>query len=375
MNQQEPVHPEASTSSSEELRTGSPQIAEPTEPTSSHPDEGHPLNAEQTKAEEEQPPAASQAQAAIVDRPPVVQRILPLALARQRFEQRRMQYTLGRLLIILFPIALVLAGIVMVAFSNSDAIEVMNTRVQTFHVTRHPKLIINDDTGAIHVSTSALDGTIAIKATEYVSGSGIRFGAMDLSTSQRQNTITINAGRTNIAFFASRRVDLEVVLPASSDLIVIDRTGSLEVGGVHGQIQLQTSSGSILVNNSMGNLQMQTETGSLAVKGFRGTSTIVSQHGEMYLNQTSLYAPSSLEANDGSVTFNGQLDPHGTYHFTANNGSVDLTLPKSTLFHVAVNGGSGPISNEFEAPDKKDNVPISLIVGSQNGAINIRKAP
>ncbi len=73
-------------------------------------------------------------------------------------------------------------------------------------------------------------------------------------------------------------VPIDVTVPSNADLQVDTNTGEIDVTGVSGQMSLSTTS--------------------------------------------------------GSINFNGSIDPHGTYQFYSTVGSVNVTLPGSSSFHV-----------------------------------------
>ncbi len=54
-----------------------------------------------------------------------------------------------------------------------------------------------------------------------------------------------------------------------------------------------------------------------------------------------------LKTDTGSVTFNGSIDPNGTYQFETNTGTVDVTLLGNSSFHVDATADTGSITSEF----------------------------
>ena len=47
------------------------------------------------------------------------------------------------------------------------------------------------------------------------------------------------------------------------------------------------------------------------------------------------------------MTFNGAIDRSGTYRFETNTGSVNVTLPSESAFHVDASTDTGSINTTF----------------------------
>src|SRR5215467_10178123 len=56
---------------------------------------------------------------------------------------------------------------------------------------------------------------------------------------------------------------------------------------------------------------------------------------------------SILKTDTGSVTFEGTIDPKGLYQFETNTGSVDVTLPGNSSFHLDASTDTGSINSDF----------------------------
>ncbi len=92
-------------------------------------------------------------------------------------------------------------------------------------------------------------------------------------------------------------------------------------------------------------LQVETNSGNIDVTGVSGQMSLSSTTGTINATDDSLSGLSKLRTNSGSITFNGSIDPHGTYLFGSTSGSVDVTLPGNSSFHVDATAGS--ISSAF----------------------------
>jgi hypothetical protein len=182
-----------------------------------------------------------------------------------------------------------------------------------FIVSANPTLVINNDTGSMHVRAGSSANDVTIQATRH---SGLWGNVNTITVSYAQdregNAITVNVDRTSGSnFFASTSVDFDVTVPSAATLQLKTNTGSIDVTGIGGQIVLTSNTGSITASNGMasGNTQLIT--------------------------------------NTGSITFNGSIARSGTYQFQTNTGSVEVTLPADSVFHVNASTDTGSINTNF----------------------------
>lgn len=187
------------------------------------------------------------------------------------------------------------------------------TETRTFTTSTYPTLVLNNDTGSIHVRAASSGSEITIQATRHGSPWA---NLNDIQVSYAQNTttnsVTVNVDRVNTAsFFAALSVDFDVTVPSAAALQLKTNTGSIDVSGVSGQMTLSSNTGSLQVSAG-------------TVKG-----------------------NTALLTNTGSVTFNGTIAESGTYTFTTNTGSVNVTLPSESVFHVDASTDTGSIDTNF----------------------------
>ncbi len=187
------------------------------------------------------------------------------------------------------------------------------TRSFTVSTTPTPTVVLNNDTGSIQVRAGGTGSEVIIQATKYT---GLGSNANNVQVSYNQdsatNTITVNVNRsTGFNFFTSPKVDFVVTVPSMAALQLHTNTGSIDVSGVSGQMQLTSNTGSVAARDGL------------------------------------LTGSSKLGSNTGSITFNGSIDTSGSYQFTTNTGSVDVTLPANSVFHVDATTDTGSITSDF----------------------------
>jgi hypothetical protein len=190
-----------------------------------------------------------------------------------------------------------------------------NTAVETrnFTVSASPTLVLNNDTGSIHVRVANSVNQVTIQATKH-SNFGSNLNDVNVSYTQNTggNTINVNVDRTNgFNLFTSTSVEFDITVPSTAVLQLKTNTGSIDVTGVSGQMVLTSNTGSIT-----------------AIGGTVSGNT-------------------GLITNTGSITFNGSIDQTGNYQFVTNTGSVNVTLPGGSAFHVNASTDTGSINTNF----------------------------
>jgi hypothetical protein len=190
-----------------------------------------------------------------------------------------------------------------------------NTAVATrnFTVSANPTLVLNNDTGSIHVRVANSVNQVTIQATKH-SNFGSNLNDVNVSYTQNTegNTINVNVIRQNgFNLFTSTSVDFDITVPNTAELQLKTNTGSIDVTGVSGQMVLTSNTGSIT-----------------AIGGTVSGNT-------------------GLITNTGSITFNGSINQTGNYRFETNTGSVNVTMPGGSAFHVNASTDTGSINTNF----------------------------
>lgn len=189
------------------------------------------------------------------------------------------------------------------------------TETRTFHLVAgmQPKLIVSDNNGFVHVRPGA-GNIVTVTATKVGDSFGANPGDFNVSYSQSGNTITIQVTNESIHFFdfsASSQADLDVTVPASSDL------------------------------------QLETGSGEITATGIQGKMTLTSNSGSLQATDVLLTSGSHLSTGSGSMLVRGSIGTDGQYKFQSNSGAIDVTLPRSTSFHAELVSNSGTITNDF----------------------------
>ncbi|HLL80342.1 MAG TPA: hypothetical protein VKT25_12630, partial [Ktedonobacteraceae bacterium] len=178
------------------------------------------------------------------------------------------------------------------------------TETHTFEVAMQPKVIIRNDFGAIRVHAG--DGQEGQEGQQVIistikQGRGLLGNPANASIHYEQNKeknrISVRA-RTDWYMLARQQIDFDVTVPRLSDLEIKTDAGFITITGVHGQVNCASDAGVVRVKDAM------------------------------------LRGDSRLKTDAGTVTFDGSLDPQGSYSMTTDAGNVSVTLPAQSSFKL-----------------------------------------
>lgn len=208
-----------------------------------------------------------------------------------------------------------------------------------FRVGAQPTLIINDASGTVHIRTGDAGQVVVGPQGENNGQDG--FGDVSSRYDLQNNVVTINAqdqaGPGSGFSRNDNSADLEITVPTDSSIQVQTVSGDVDVEGVNGQLTLTTDSGNVSVS---GKLQGQ----------------------------------SVMKTGDGNVTFDGTIDPQGSYVVETSNGDVSLSLPGDSSFALSTKTTSGVVNNEFGNTHIGTSPQPQLSINTQSGTIELRKA-
>ncbi len=195
---------------------------------------------------------------------------------------------------------------------------------RTFTVGVPARLIVNNGVGSIHVHTGS-GTTVVVQATKH--------GSAQITMDQTDSsTVRITTHPTPPSF-----VDLDVTMPSAAQLQLQTGAGGIQIEGINGQVNAKTGSGSPSVS------------------------------------QARLNGNSHLSTGSGAISFDGALDPNGTYRFDTGSGSVHLTVPANSSLRLDLHTGFGSIDNSFGSNETGSPPRASVLIQTGSGRITITK--
>lgn len=245
--------------------------------------------------------------------------------------QRRRRWPWIILTVILLLVIGLGSGLYMVTTRLFSSIATQNTSSQaqvsditTIPASAHPTIIVNSGSGFVHIHA----GTDAHHII-----AGIINPPFDTSSP----SYTSSTGNQIITFDDTSSGDgLDLTVPTTTDL-QIDSDG-IEVVGVIGQMALTSPSGAITLLQST----------------VSGQSKLDNNGGPIFALEDSLSGQVTMSSNGGPITFGGVIAPNGKYTFSSNGSSIDITLPRTAIFHLDVSGIVEAFTTDFpgvSAPD------------------------
>lgn len=254
---------------------------------------------------------------------------------------------------------LFLLGVVIVIIAISQvSIRTIDVPPQIFNVTEHPRLVIHNPAGAIHIRRGT-SNQVEIRAKKHVNG---WFGTNDEGNIDFTNTgntvnVTVRSQYKWSPLGGLRDVGLEITMPEQGDIQLEGSAGTIRIDGIRGQARVRTSAGTIHVEQA----------------ALEAQSLLATNAGTIHVQETALSGSVRLDTNAGTIHFDGTLDPEGDYRFNTNAGTIDVIVPATSSFTLAASTDLGTVSNQFgntvvgPAPNPRLELRTNL------GTINVRK--
>lgn len=303
--------------------------------------------------------------------------------------------------------ALIVAGVGMLITNWRVVTIPMPTR--TFQINEHARLVISNGAGKVSIRRGE-EGVVSVAATQRASGIGINPASMQVGYDQHGDMLNITSQVAwNILQFGLRSVDFEITVPAHCDVQLDNGSGSVVVQGANGTFRVRTGSGSIQAHDLQGQIAMKTgssrieasnlqgridlstgssrieahnlegqvnlRTGSsrIEVSNVRGQVTAQTGSGRIEVTRAALAGNSSFKTGSSSITFEGSLDPRGSYEMKTGSGGINLTLPAETTFSLDAKTGSGGVHNEFGNKEVGNSPRARLRLRAGSSAIRIAR--
>lgn len=163
------------------------------------------------------------------------------------------------------------------------------------------------------------------------------------------------------ARLALEDVDVEVLVPAETDVYVIGRqidvhatglSGSLELRSAGGSVSGTELSGTVIANSTTGDVTMTRTSGSLTIDATAGQVRVLGGEGSLRAEsvggditvEDAAFASAELTTTYGTIRYTGRLSAEGRYDLASQDGAVELTYA-SGLAGAAFDVGtvSGPV--------------------------------
>ena len=221
------------------------------------------------------------------------------------------------------------------------------------------------------LSVAMYAGRVNVTGT---SGSQVRIRGMVVD----RNDLTIRARASSVSLsmepggHRGGRGALDITVPIGTRVVLEGFSTPFSIRGVKGEASVESMSGSVVVNDAVGNVSVETVSGRIEVSGVAGDLNAESVSGRLTLTgiDGDIVTESvsgaisitgaksrtvSAESVQGSVTYDGTIDPSGNYSFATHAGALTLAVPANAGATVTLETFSGTVDSDF---------PVTLESGS-----------
>lgn len=307
---------------------------------------------------------------------------------RNRQPRRR-----GLLLALVLLVLLLLAGGSILSQTGTFTSTQQATNTHSIPSASHPRLVIHDDSGTVHIHSGGNSSSVVVTETKHVIGIGsVSLNDMHVDYTKDGNAIDITAQNGFTPFFlGDKSIDLDITTANASDVVISSGSGQVEVDNISGQVTVETGSGSINASNLNGPILLKTGSGSIDASNLNGPTTLKTGSGEITvggligqvnvdtgsgrveLTGAKLSGQSIVKTGSGSIEFSGSIDPAGSYQFETGSGEISATLPATSAFNLDISTGSGSVNNAFGSTTVGNDPRAALRLHTGSGSISLQK--
>jgi DUF4097 and DUF4098 domain-containing protein YvlB len=218
---------------------------------------------------------------------------------------------------------------------------------QTFDVGRTATLEVSTFAGSVTVQAGESSNVHMVATKRAPRRSDL--DRIEVETSQRGEAVVIATKRPRGLTSAS--VALEITTPPGTRVDVGSGSGSVEVRGLSGDVNVDTVSGSVEIVDVTGKIDAHTASGRIEVRGGRERVRV--------------------DTGSGSIRYGGE--PQGRCRFESGSGSITLELPSDLNMEVDVATGSGDIDVDFRVDGEvTESEAVGTIGDGSGGSIYVR---
>lgn len=159
-------------------------------------------------------------------------------------------------------------------------------------------------------------------------------------------------------------VTIEIDIPVGTRVMASTAGGDIRIRGTQAEVQANSAGGDIEVVDAAERVKVTTAGGDIRVEKARGRTEIGTASGDIELYEIvgplQVRAVSSdlvlraVESSDvrvsttaGDITYQGTVDPRGTYEFTAHSGDVSIAVPEGSGASLSLQTYNGDINSDY----------------------------
>ncbi len=119
------------------------------------------------------------------------------------------------------------------------------------------------------------------------------------------------------------------------------------------------------------NLQLDSTNYSITVFGVSGQMSLSANGARITLVNVTLEGQSKVDGNGGMITLIGNLAQGSNSLISDNSGTIDMTLPTTTAFHLDASGNFGPVVSDYTVVQAPSAGELHVDVGRANSGVTL----
>jgi len=192
----------------------------------------------------------------------------------------------------------------------------------------------------------------------------IERGTIEASLSDSRITLSPRPERNSRSRNRIGEAYFEVSVPVGTRVMVTATAGDVRIRGTAAEVQATTAAGNIEVIDATDRIEIQSIAGDIRLERATGRVRIMTTSGDMTLSDIKgaidIRAVSSdmelrrVESSDvrlgtttGDLTYEGTVDPRGTYEFNTHSGDVRFAMPEGGSATLSLSTFNGDIQSAF----------------------------
>src|SRR5205823_6631745 len=198
--------------------------------------------------------------------------------------------------------------------------------MRTFAVDAHAELSIHNDSGNVRILRGE-SHQVEVRGTRYVSKLFGESGEVPIFSTQDGNSISINVKHWSfLRFFNNGYVNLEIHVPASSDIQMQCNAGTLDITGISGRVNASSNAGTVMVATSQlaDGSYLHTNAGTMTIRQstLNGETRGHTNAGTISIVESALQGNTVFTTSAGTIHFDGELSPNSDSLFKTNVGTI-----------------------------------------------------
>lgn len=207
-----------------------------------------------------------------------------------------------------------------------------------FKVEAHPVVSIHNPSGRIVIKAWTKQEVMVM--ADHASD------AIDVAADQTANRIDIMTRQVSSTVAPDDlQADFQVNVPEDAELQIHDDAGSVSVSNVSGDMSVETIQAGVGMADTAGYMTVSTVGGPFQCLRCAGRIEVKSISGNILLDDLRS-VDVRAQTSTGTIIFNGQFLPNGSYHLKNYSGAIEVRFSPVDSFDLTATSLKGKVNNE-----------------------------